>query len=114
MTQFITAGPAGRHIQYHGRCQCGAVRYRVELETGCDASAWGFSVWECIVKPGGFHLLAGGEHLSGHQFAAQPAHHFFCESCGVRSFSHHAESPCGGEFYTVDLRCLEPGRRLSA
>jgi hypothetical protein len=110
---IITAGPAKRVAQYHGRCQCGAVRYRVEIETSFDAAACGLSVWECIVKPGGFELLAGDDQLSGHQFAARSAHHFFCESCGVRSFSRHAESPCG-EFYTVDLRCLEPGRRASA
>jgi hypothetical protein len=92
--------------QYHGRCLCGAVRYQVELDARSDGSLWGFSVWECIVAPSNFKLLAGDEELSGHQFAAKSAHHFFCERCGTRSFSHHPESVCG-EFYSVDLRSLE-------
>jgi hypothetical protein len=104
MTEIRSARP--RANQYQGRCQCGAVRYQVELDARSEGSMWGFSVWECVIAPHSFVLLAGGEHLTGHQFAARSAHHFFCERCGVRSFSHHAESPCG-EFYSVDLRCLD-------
>jgi hypothetical protein len=95
---------------FHGRCLCGAVRYQVELDARSDGALWGFSVWECIIAPSNFKLLAGAEELSGHQFAAKSAHHFFCERCGTRSFSHHAESACG-EFYTVDLRSLDGRQR---
>jgi hypothetical protein len=92
--------------QYHGRCLCGAVRYQVALDARSDGAQWGFSVWECIIAPSNFKLLAGADELSGHQFAATPTHHFFCERCGSRSFSHHPDSTCG-EFYTVDLRDLD-------
>ncbi|HEY6877540.1 MAG TPA: hypothetical protein VI299_05950 [Polyangiales bacterium] len=91
--------------QYDGCCLCGAVRYRIELDARSEGAQWGFSVWECVVAPGKFQLLAGSELLSGHQFAADSAHHFFCELCGTRSFSHHAQGACG-EFYSVDLRSL--------
>jgi hypothetical protein len=107
---MTTNQTSARATPYHGRCQCGAVRYQVELDARSDGAMWGLSVWECVVAPERFTLLAGNERLSGLQFAAQQAHHFFCETCGVRSFSHHTDNPCG-EFYTVDMRCLDRRQR---
>ncbi len=103
---------AVRLNQYQGRCLCGTVRYQVELDARSDGALWGLSVWECIIAPSKFKLLQGAEALSGHQFAAEPAHHFFCERCGTRSYSHHAAQACG-EFYSVDLRSLDNQRHVA-
>jgi hypothetical protein len=95
---------ASRVTLYRGSCHCGAIRYEVELDSG----AWGRggSVWERTVMPSAFRLTAGHDYLSGHQFANEDAHHFFCECCGVRSFSRHGGSSSFA-YYSVDLKSLE-------
>jgi hypothetical protein len=80
------------------------VRYEVRLDEKPEASV--DSVWEQTVRPRHFKLLSGDETLSGHQFGGDLTQHFFCERCGMRSFSHHAAS-AGGAFYSVDLKSLE-------
>jgi len=102
---------AARPRTYRGGCCCGAVVYEVELNP-LERSARARSVWEHEVAPSGFRLLAGDEHLSGVQFARESVHHFYCERCGVRSFSRHAPAQ-RGEFYLVDLKCLH-GSALGA
>ena len=89
---------------YRGSCLCGSVRYEVRLDAQPEASV--HSVWEKTVRPRHFKLLSGDETLSGHQFGQDQTQHFFCERCGVRSFSHHAASD-DGAFYSVDLKSLE-------
>jgi len=93
----------GRVQSYVGGCHCGAVRYRVQLELSRSAAP--HSVWERLAGAHAFELLAGEEHMSGHQFEAEPAHHFYCERCGARVFTHHT-SPRSVGFYTIDLRSL--------
>ena len=105
-------------LLYRGSCLCGSVRYEVQLDAKREASV--HSVWEQTVRPRHFKLLSGEETLSGHQFGSDQTQHFFCERCGVRSFSHHAAS-ADGAFYSVDLKALErassphggPSRRSS-
>lgn len=95
---------------YRGSCLCGSVRYEVLLDGRPEASMR--SVWEQTVRPAHFKLLSGQDTLSGHQFAGDQTHHFFCERCGLRSFSHHPAS-ARGAFYSVDLKSLELARPLS-
>jgi len=89
---------------YRGSCLCGSVRYEVLLDGRPEAGVR--SVWEQTVRPDHFKLLAGEDTLSGHQFAGDQTQHFFCERCGLRSFSHHPAS-ARGAFYSVDLKSLE-------
>lgn len=90
-------------MTFRGGCQCGAVSYEVVLDADpADVR----SVWESRVRPGGFRLLSGEAELSGHAFATARSHHFFCERCGVRSFSRHDAGAHGGGYYSVDLKCL--------
>lgn len=90
---------------YRGGCGCGAIVYEVELDPRTSGERTR-SVWERAVPPSGFRLLTGDEHLSGVQFARESVYHFYCERCGVRSFSQHAPAQ-RGEFYSVDLKCLD-------
>lgn len=93
---------------YRGSCLCGSVRYEVLLDRRPHPSV--HSVWEQTVRPDHFTLLCGEDTLSGHQFAGDQTQHFFCERCGLRSFSHHPVS-ASGAFYTVDLKSLERTKR---
>jgi hypothetical protein len=88
---------------FRGGCHCGAVSYEVVLDGG---PAGGSSVWESRVRAGGFRLLSGEAELSGHAFAGAGSHHFFCECCGVRSFSRHGGGTADAGYYSVDLKCL--------
>jgi hypothetical protein len=88
---------------YVGGCHCGAVLYQVQLEPA-SSQRWS-SVWEHVANPSRFKLLSGEEQISGHQFEADPVHHFYCESCGARVYSHHVGARREG-FYLIDLRSL--------
>jgi hypothetical protein len=98
-----SAGPGPKRRPYLGGCDCGAVRYAVELDlAGRDPRT--NSVWERSVPPSAFRLLRGQEHVIGYQFSAEDAHHFFCARCQARVFSLRA--PEGAASYSVDLKAL--------
>ena len=106
MMQVNEARPLAPPRTYMGRCHCGAVRYEVELDASALSGTCAGSVWERGVPASRFRLLFADENLSGHQFSARGGHDFFCERCGVRTFSrHHAELP-DREYYIIDLRGL--------
>jgi hypothetical protein len=90
---------------HQGGCDCGAVRYELEVDLCSDDVA--LSPSELLIRAREFRLLSGDECVSGHQFASSRVHHFFCERCGVCSFSRHNIEQRGAEFYAVDLRCLD-------
>lgn len=89
---------------YLGGCACGSVRYAVQLDGALSDAR--ISVWERAVRPRDFRLLGGEEHLSGHQFFEQPIVHYYCERCGLLSFSRFA-CDTRGPLYLIDLKCLE-------
>jgi hypothetical protein len=94
------------HVPTHkGGCACGAVRYELQLDP--DAHPLTVQASEPLVRARAFKLLSGDECLSGHQFASSAVHRFYCERCGVCSFSRHNVEQLGGEFYAVDLRWLD-------
>jgi hypothetical protein len=97
--------PAHGPRLYVGRCECGAIRYRVELDLTQHDVRTG-SVWERSIIASGFRLQTGHESLIGYQFAAQNAHHFFCTCCKTRAFSHH-EPELESGYYTIDVKALE-------
>ena len=98
-----------RRQRFVGRCDCGSVRYEVELSLPeCDPHTG--SVWERSVPPGRFRLERGHDSLIGYQFADEDAHHFFCTRCQARAFSHCAPEQRAG-YYTVDLKALAPSEQ---
>jgi hypothetical protein len=66
------------------------------------------SVWQRSVPCSLFTLLSGNDGLSGYQFFANSAHHFFCVRCSAHAFSHRLDD--GPELYTIDLRSLHADR----
>ena len=93
-----------RPRSYLGGCDCGQVRYEVQL-TLSERDPRTRSVWEHSVAPQHFKLHSGHESVIGYQFSAENVHHFFCTRCQARAFSHCAPNQREG-YYTIDLKAL--------
>jgi len=97
---------------YEGSCHCGAVRFQAELDlssgttrcncTYCSKVGW----WGAMAKPASFRLLQGKDSLQslGKTKAADRSH---CKVCGVQPFGHGDVPEIGGEYYSVNVRCLD-------
>ena len=49
---------------------------------------------------------AKGE-LSDYQFGTKTGHHLFCQNCGVQPFGHGYLDVLNGDFYSINLACLD-------
>ena len=98
---------------YYGSCHCGAVRFACELDLAkgtrkCDCSVCAKArFWKPIVVAPSFRLEQGREALSDYQFGSRTIHHLFCRQCGVKPFGNATVEQLGGEFYAVNVACLD-------
>lgn len=94
-----------------GGCHCGAVRYEVTMSlqftVSCNCSICTRAGYLLAFVPANqFKLLSGEEVLRDYQFHKKVAHHVFCSTCGIHSFSH-GTSPDGKDMRAINLRCLD-------
>jgi hypothetical protein len=93
-----------------GGCHCGRVRFEViapaNLEVAdCNCSICKkFAYLHLIVPADRFKLLSGREALSSYSFNTHTAKHFFCTTCGVKSFYIPRSHPEG---VSVNVRCID-------
>lgn len=98
---------------YRGSCHCGAVRFACELDLAkgtskCDCSVCAKArFWKAIVMAPSFRLEQGRDALSDYQFGGRTIHHLFCKHCGVKPFGNATVAELGGEFYAVNVACLD-------
>lgn len=98
---------------YHGSCHCGAVRFECDLDLAKGTSKCNCSVcakqrfWKAIVMASSFRLKQGMEALSDYQFGRHVIHHLFCSRCGTKPFGRANVNELGGEFYAVNVACLD-------
>jgi hypothetical protein len=96
---------------YRGGCQCGAVRFRVELDlskpvTACNCSMCGRAGTLHTFAPAAqFTLEQGEESLTDYQFGKKRLHHLFCRVCGIKPFTR-GEGPTG-PMVGINARCLD-------
>lgn len=98
---------------YRGSCFCGAVGYEAELDlaedtvrcncTFCTKTGW----WSAYVKPDAFRLLQGQDRLIRFASKNPMVEETTCGGCGVRAYGHGNIPELGGEYYQVNLRCLD-------
>lgn len=96
-------------VSYEGGCHCGAVRFRVVVDThkadDCNCSICtkkGFL--HLIVPPERFTLLQGDDVLTTYTFNTGVAQHTFCRICGIHAFYRPRSHP---DFFDVNVRCLD-------
>jgi hypothetical protein len=93
-----------------GGCHCGRVRFEViapaTLEVAdCNCSiCTKFGYLHLIVPADRFKLISGREGLSTYTFNTQVAKHYFCSTCGVKSFYIPRSHPDG---VSVNARCID-------
>ena len=96
---------------YEGSCHCGAVRFKVDMTPPEKAFAGNCSIcmrtgWLLSFAPAtAFQMLAGADAVRDYQFNKMKTHHYFCPTCGVRSFSRGTDK-AGNEVVAINLRCL--------
>ena len=97
---------------YQGSCHCRAVRFEVDVDlslgTGqCNCSiCWKRASWTVIVKPAAFRLLSGAESLQGLRPKPEGTTQL-CVVCGLTPFSRGDLPQVGGEYCSVNVRCLD-------
>jgi hypothetical protein len=97
-------------MKHTGGCHCGAVRFEVEAPDDVEVEECNCSICRMtgflhlIVPKSAFVLLQGEESLSLYTFNTGVAKHYFCSSCGIKSFYIPRSNPDGVD---VNVRCLD-------
>lgn len=97
---------------HSGGCHCGKVRFEVDAPARIEAADCNCSICNktgylhLLVARRSFRLLSGENDIATYTFGTGVARHYFCRTCGIKSFYIPRSHPDG---YSVNVRCLDPG-----
>ena len=97
---------------YSGGCQCGKVRYEVQMELGevlaCNCSRCGrLGALLAFAPAAQFRLLSGEGDLTTFEFNKHMIQHQFCSTCGIQSFAIGTHPKTGARMAVINARCLD-------
>jgi hypothetical protein len=97
---------------YSGGCQCGKVRFEVQLDLGelisCNCSRCGRLGHLLAFAPEAqFKLLSGASDLRTFEFHKHMIQHQFCSNCGIQPFAIGRVPKVGTKMAAVNVRCLD-------
>lgn len=113
---------------YSGSCHCGAIRFEARLDLApagarsqperpgvwwtttfrCNCSYCSKTrYWKAFVPAADFKWSSGREVSANYQFGGQEIDHYFCTKCGTQTFMRSTLEQLGGEFYCVNVACLD-------
>jgi hypothetical protein len=97
---------------FSGGCQCGKVRYEVQMEIdevlSCNCSRCGRLGSLLAFAPATqFKLLSGEADLTKYQFNSHMIEHQFCSSCGIQSFAIGTHPKTGAKMAAINVRCVD-------
>jgi hypothetical protein len=99
-----------QRVWHRGGCHCGQVQFEVEAASSIDAVDCNCSVCarsgylHLIVPKSRFRLLQGENNLTEYTWGSGVAKHYFCRTCGIKSFYVPRSNPDGID---VNVRCLD-------
>jgi hypothetical protein len=99
-------------VTHKGGCHCGAVRFEVRAPAEINATHCNCSICQksgylhLSVARDAFTLVQGEDNLTTYRFNTGVAEHYFCKTCGIKSFYKPRSRPDG---LSVNVNCLDPG-----
>jgi hypothetical protein len=97
---------------HRGSCHCGAVRFEADVDLSQGTIRCNCTLctkqrnWAAIVPADAFRLLQGEAALSEYRCNTRTEQHYFCATCGVRTFGKGV-SPRWGDYVAVGVNCLD-------
>ena len=97
---------------YSGGCQCGKVRYEVQMDIGeviaCNCSRCGrLGTLLAFAPATQFRLLSGNADLTDFEFNKHIIQHKFCSTCGIQSFAIGTHPKTGDKMAAINVRCVD-------
>ncbi|MBU0505200.1 MAG: GFA family protein [bacterium] len=99
-----------KEITHKGSCHCRAVQFEIiapkeitVLECNCSICSM-IDFIHLIIAKDNFKLIMGKDNLTTYEFNTKTAKHFFCKTCGIKSFYIPRSHP---NCYSVNVRCLD-------
>jgi hypothetical protein len=110
--QLNTRGGRVMPQTHAGGCQCGKVRYEVQMDIGeviaCNCSRCGrLGTLLAFAPEAQFKLLSGADDLTQYNFNKHIIDHKFCSSCGVESFALGTHPKTGARMAAINVRCID-------
>ena len=97
---------------HEGGCQCGKVRFRVEMDIGdvyaCNCSRCGkLGSLLAFAPREAFQILSGESELTTFEFNKHLIQHKFCKTCGIEPFALGINPKTKADMTAVNARCID-------